>query len=152
MSGMTAAATEPLANATPTSQPLDNWVATPVVSADHLDAALAQLADSFGAFWVNRLARPPLDPEVSLISGQLVVRFPEGLLDRERALGSTPEGAAAVRRELQRKLDTLYPLLADQVEQKLHCFVAESQLTVDFDAGALGCVVTLRDLPRTLGS
>lgn len=139
MSGMT---TDAIATS------LQNWVASPLMSAEDLDIALRDMTQVFGHFWSVRLGRPEMIPEVSLVSGQMLVRFADGLTDRERSLAATPEGARAVVTELHRELDLLYPLLAEHVEQRLNCFVAESQLTVDAEESSITCTVTLRDLPR----
>jgi hypothetical protein len=141
MSGMTTEITSPT---------LDNWVATPFLSTQDLDAALLEIAQVIGDFWSARLERPLLIPEVTLVSGQMLIHFTNGLTEQERAFVATPEGANAVVKELHRKLDLLYPVLAERVEQLLNCFVAESHLTVDSELHSIDCVVTLRDLPRII--
>ena len=139
MSGMTTNAIAPS---------LQNWVAAPLMSAEDLDLALRDMTEVFAHFWSVRLGRPEMIPVVTLVSGQMMVHFANGLTERERALSVTPEGSRAVVNELHRELDLLYPVMAEHVEQRLNCFVAESHLTVDAEESSIICVVTLRDLPR----
>lgn len=132
----------------PVSQVSDGRVGALLSGAGDINATLQQIAQDFSSVYFERLGRPGANPCASLQRDQLLLRMEGVLTQGERALLAYPDGATAIQTDVRRQMDTLYPWLADQVEQRLHCFVAESHLDVDFTDGSIICSVTLRDLPR----
>ena len=112
------------------------------------NATLQQMALDFSKVYAERLERSSTGYCATLLRDQLCLRLEGVLTDGERGLLAYPDGARAIQADMRRQMDLLYPWLADQVEQRLHCQVAESHLDFDFDDGSLVCTVSLRDLPR----
>jgi uncharacterized protein YbcI len=114
-----------------------------------VNATLQQVAQDFASVYAERLERTSRGFCATLLRDELCLRLEGVLTEGERALLAYPDGASAIQADMRRQMDLLYPWLADQVEQRLHCQVAESHLDLDFDDGSLVCTVSLRDLPRT---
>ena len=122
--------------------------ATDVESA--VNDTLASLARDFHAEWRRRFARPGLRPSANLEGDTLLLRMEEAFTPAERELNRYAGGAATVRKQLYALLDDLYPWMAEQVERRLGCRVAESRVLMDFAEESISYAVTLRDIPRIL--
>lgn len=115
-----------------------------------LSEMLAEMAHDFVLEWRRRFARPGSSPCAALEGETLILRMEHALTPAEVALGSRPAGEPAVRRTLEALLDDLYPWMAEQVESRLHCYVAESKVILDFEEESVVYRMALRDMPRML--
>ncbi len=112
-------------------------------------ALLADMARDFHREWQRRFARPGVRPCASLDGDTLLLRMEEAFTPWEREVAQHAGGPATVRKQLHELLDDLYPWLADQVERRLDCYVAESRVLMNFADESISYAVTLRDMPRS---
>ncbi len=111
---------------------------------------LSAMAYGFHSEWQRRFGRPGVHPCACLEGDTLLLRMEEAFTPVELELSRYAGGPATVRKQLYALLDDLYPWLADQVERRLGCYVAESRVLLNFADGSISYAVTLRDMPRTL--
>jgi hypothetical protein len=115
-----------------------------------LAETLAAMAYDFHAEWQRRFGRPGTRPCAGLQGDTLTLRMEEAFTPTERALSRHAGGPATVRKQLETLLDDLYPWMAEQVESRLGCRVAESRVLMNFADESISYAVTLRDMPRFL--
>ena len=123
--------------------------ATPI-SGRQLSTTLTAMAHDFLAEWQRRFDRPGSSPCASLQGETLILRMERALTPAELALTGRSGGDLAVGRQLESLLDDLYPWMAEQVEARLHCFVAESHVSLDLADQSVTYRISLRDMPRVL--
>jgi hypothetical protein len=70
------------------------------------------------------------------------------LTEAERAFGCQPGGGEAVRQQVLRRIDAVYPWLAHEVEMLFQCTVGESDVDIDYADGSIRCSLRLHGLPR----
>lgn len=111
---------------------------------------LAAMARDFHCEWQRRFARPGVRPSATLQGHTLRLRMEEAFSPAEAELIRHAGGPATVRKQLEALLDDLYPWLAEQVERRLACYVAQSRVLMNFADESITYAVTLRDVPRAL--
>jgi hypothetical protein len=112
------------------------------------DPGLQAMAKALQQEWALRFGRPAARACLTLQGQTLFVRLQNALSETERAFGSQPGGPEAVRQQVLRHMDAVYPWLAHEVETVFQCAVGESDVTVDFADGSISCNLHLRGLPR----
>lgn len=123
--------------------------ATPTASMAIADALVA-IACDFQSEWQKRFARPGVRPSATLEGNRLLLHLEEAFTASETELSRHAGGPATVRKQLEGLLDELYPWLAEQMERRLDCYVAESRVLLNFADESITYAVTLREMPRFL--
>ncbi len=88
------------------------------------------------------------DAAATMTCDVLTVTLQNALTCADIQLTRSSPGRIYVLQQVIQRFNQLYPRLALLVEQRLDCFVAASEVEVDYETGAITFLVTLRDVQR----
>ena len=110
---------------------------------------LADIADLCVREWQQQGSNPA-SASTTLTGERLTITIHDGLSRADRQLVRYSPGRIVVRRNAMRRVDHFYPQLAGQIETRLNCFVANSDVTIDPGTGDIHLCITLRDVTRAM--
>lgn len=118
---------------------------------DPMTESLADIADLCVREW-KQLGNSSSHPTASatLTGDRLTITLRDGLTKGDRQLVHYSSGQVVVRRNAMRRVDQFYPQLAEQIEIRLNCFVADSDVALDPATGEIQLSVMLRDVTRAM--
>jgi len=109
--------------------------------------ALRQLADRFASEWKFKQGRTGRNGCCMLEGDRLVFRLEDLLTPAELAMWATEQGAPVLRYQLVALMDEIYPVLAEEIERTLHCYVGMLEVDVESATAALLISLQVRDTP-----
>jgi len=105
---------------------------------NELDPTMAErVAEAIGVFQERRTGYPPKAVTVVLSDDTLVVTLHEALSPAEKALASTPEGAAQVQEFHRQLFASSADLLREEIKRITGVAVAEAAAEVETTTGAV---------------
>lgn len=117
-----------------------------------VSAALVEVARRFLTLWQEVHDRPGRAPCAVVEGGVLTVGVADALTAAEVRAARRPGGVAALQRALDRQVDAIYPKLAQVIEERLGCYVAQSRVAVDLETQGMRVFFILREMPRALAA